>query len=250
MERKDKINIKEYIGLVSGACVLLTILYIYGFSASLDINLFNYFYISDYTNIAIQWLTPVIIFVTLCVLCLKFLITIEPKSSENTNEISQSKLLKKVFSNINNVPILNIFFAFSIGSLYYCIAVTTYSFLKPVPNSKLYYLWGLGGVSLWIVLIFWYLHKEQQRILTWSRTILITLVIFPALIIFAYFKGFSNSAAMKENLFYSNTIELVGDSPKELNGEIAFSLEKYLVFLEYNSQKVLIIPNSRIAMIE
>src|SRR2546427_57738 len=62
------LKLTEILSLVSISAFVYTILYIYGYSKASGVNLFSYFSINDYFRLAIEWLTPTVIFTLIGVL--------------------------------------------------------------------------------------------------------------------------------------------------------------------------------------
>lgn len=236
-------KISEVVGLGSAAAFLVTIVYLYGYSRGLGVNLFLYFSLNDYFRLAIEWLPPVIGSGIIGALISKFFTRVERGASEaEIAARSTNPRFTMTFRRLGDAaPAAVLVLA--------AVAETVRSFFTSVPSERLYVVWGAGAVVLWFTLIGWYV-KEPKLVAGWSRPVHLGVRLVPALAI----------AALSYGLYAGTTGTRLYSPPADvqlwLKGEttpvvsrLLFVLDDFFVLRAQDGAPVVTIPRAEVTKV-
>jgi len=234
------VGIGELSAFVSGTVLVLTILYVYGYSLELGVNLFLYFRFSDYLELAIEWLTPVLVVGLLGALLHKFLSRVEQGASEE--EIAQANPKIGKFRRFADASLVAVCVLIAISNTYLY-------FTGRFPKAELYSFWAVGGFVLWIVVVNWY-TKAPRLVASWGPKWHFAIMFLPALAILSFFFGL-HSAASGSRLpgVPSTRVSLQAGREQIVTGHLVFALEDYVILKPDQSGRLLVLPKGEIRWI-
>lgn len=233
----------DLIGLGSVTAFILTILYVYGYSIAVNMNLFVYFSVKDYLKLAIQWLTPILSVGLIGLLVNKLVTRVERGATdEELVQCSPYPRFTRAFRRLGDVAPLALLLVAALFN-------TVLSFFTEVPKGRLYSLWAIVGPMLWIATVNWYM-KVPRLVASWSKKWGIFITFSPALVIFAFCYGLYNAESEHGLLENNSGIKvLLRDQSKPLVGETMFSLDEYVLIRQREHRQVIVIPKNEIAVI-
>ena len=236
-------TITELLSLGTASAFILAIVYVYGYSTVLGLNVFAYFSISDYLRLSIEWLTPVFIILAIGGLITKFFTRIERDATEEELiKTSSYQRFMRAFRKSGDVvgPVAIVIIA---------ILYTALSFFIEIPRSQLYILWAAAGAVLWVGLVRWY-AKEPRLVVGWSDKWFGFILFFPALAIFTFFGGKWGAESGYRVFSKATDVQVVFKAQGEpFTGQILFLLDEYVLLRRKNQDQVIIVPKAEIKMI-
>jgi len=244
LKESDSIKISEVIGILSGLSVILTIIYVYGFSKSSGIFLFRYFTINDFLKISIEWLTPSLIGFLISILFYLFTKRVEKGLSEEEIALtSKNPIFTWKFRKFSDtVPL---YLIVTIAIIY--VILSLFNLVSPL---KLYSIWIIAGPFSWLIFISWYV-KVPRLVKKWNSKYLILIIILPSIMLYSLFKGLYDGEKILSNKNnYSYTKILLMRNSKEMKGKIIFILNNYIIFIDKDSDSLRIFPPSRLKILQ
>ena len=241
MDQNNKLNLGELIALLSGLAFILTVVYIYGLSSSIGVNIQQYISINDYLSYSVKWLTPIL--ATLSITVIFHLLTkrIEKGASEeeiiaNSNNPNFTRKFRKI--TINSFPIILLVIALLDAVLY---------FFGIIPKYMVYSISSIALPALWLLFAEWYI-KVPKLTQNWDIIFLKLFIYIPAILIFTFFYGLYQGDLIlnKENVI---SLYLVNNQ-NSVSGKLIITLDKYIILKDESLNKFKIIPTSNVLIME
>ena len=239
-----EIKITEKIAIISASAFVLTVVYVYGFSLAIDVDLFNYFSISDYIKFSVCWLPYYLIGPVIGFLCAKFEDRVlKPRTTKEVIQSSNTstfyKLIAKALQYDNSI-ILGLLILTSVSTF-----IT--SFFKHVDIITLYGSGTFLVAALWILLTSLYLRESSIVKEKWPFWQQKTLLWGPVFICSVFFVGLIAGDRKLDSLekFPTANLEMITEAPNK-EGSVLFALSQYIVFLEQKTKTVEIIPINQV----
>ena len=236
-------KISEVLGLGSAAAFILTIVYLYGYSRGLGVNLFLYFSLNDYFRLATEWLPPLLGSGIVGTLISKFFTRVERGATEaEIAARSRNPGFTRTFRRFGNAApptALVVIAAFE----------TVRSFFTSVPHERLYVVWGAAGVVLWFALVGWYV-REPRLVARWSRPLYLCVTLFPALAIAALTSGFY--AGKNGTRLYSPPADVqiwIKGQASPVASRVLFVLDDFFVLRGHDAPSVVAIPRAEVTKV-
>ncbi len=230
-------KIAEIVAVVSATAFILTVVYTYGFSNAVDVNLLKYFSINDYIKLSVYWLPKYIFSFGLgyCFVKLERLWSASLSKNKNTQSSDMSAFTK--FTLKHEGLIISVVV---IGTPI-VIIIVSHSFNAP----ELYGPYSLLGICLWGV--FFRNILIPKYIKEWARWKKDVLIWVPIIIIGVHCYGAmaGQSELDKVDKYPTARLEMTIEAPSK-SGRVLLALSQYIVFLEQKTKTVDIIPVSQV----
>lgn len=239
----NNLKIPDLLGLGSAGSLILTIVYLHGYSITLGVSLFLYFGLNDYFRLAIELLPPLIGAGIVGVLVTRFFTRVERGATEpEIAAQSRNPKFTRRFRQFGDA-------AMPIALVAAAVFNTALSFFRPVPSERLYGLWGVAGGVLWFALVAWYV-KEPKVVQKWTASWYLFVTLFPALAILAFCYGLY--AGKTGTQLYTRPsdvqISLRGETTP-MAGRILFLLNDYVVLRGQQAVGVIAVPRAEVTRI-
>lgn len=230
-------KVTEYIALGSAGSFMLTVIYLWGYSFTLGVNLLKYFSISDYTRYAIVWLPPVC--AVLAFLKLNDIICTRVERGASEEEIVARSLFPN-FIRVFRKSATIIPFSFM---LILAIAITRTAMRHKEIMEVAYGIWVLMGPWTWLKLVQWY-AKERRLVDHWTHEWYLAVRALPVLVLIAVFAGLSKG----EHHFTGPTeVQVMVNTEKvPIEGRALFILDGYVLLRAQGSGRILAVSRDHI----
>ena len=240
---KDDIKISEIIGILSSLFFVLTIIYVYGYSKSIGVQVLKYFTLNDYLNYSINWLTPILLF--LFVGLIFHLITRRVEHGKSEEEIiasSSNPKFTKRFRKIANYLMWASMILIGLSSYFFYL-------LNKISEERLYSDLKIAIPISWIIFSYWYI-KVPRLIKDWRKKHILLFTFIPAIIMSSFFAGLHDGEKALNNKYENEIQKVLYNNKKEISGNIIFMLSNYTILIKKGSNKIISIPNSEIKIIK
>lgn len=233
-------KITEKIAIVSAVAFVLTVIYVYGFSLSIDMDLFKYFNISDYVKFSVCWLPYYLIGPLIGYLYGIFEnVVLKPRTIKEVIQSSNTSTLSKL-----TAKVLKYDGAIMSGGLILCgVFIFVVSFFKHVDRTMLFIAGVFIAGPIWFILTSLYVDKlsiAKEKMSNWQIK---SLFFAPFFIFSVFIVGLLAGGRALDNAGKPPTanLEMAIESPNK-EGRVLFALSQYIVFLERKTKTVEIIP--------
>ena len=233
-------KITEALALRSATAFMLTIVYLYGYSRGLGVNLSLYLSLNDYLRIATEWLPPVLGAGIVGELLSRLFTRVERGATEaQIAARSRNPQFTRTFRRLGDAAVPAVF-------LLTAVAETTRSFFVSVPPERLYLVWGAASVVLWLLLFFWYI-RESKLVAGWSRPLYLCVALIPALAIAALTQGlYSGKTGTRPYSPPADVQIWIKGQTNPLVSRILFVLDDFFVLRGQDPPKVIAIPRAEV----
>lgn len=238
MKITEKIAI--FSAIVSAVAFVLTVIYVYGFSLSIDMDLVRYFNISDYVKFSVCWLPYYLIGPVIGALYAKFEdAVLKPRTIKEVIQSSNTSTLSKMTARV-----LQYENAIILGGLILCgVSILIASFFKHIDRTMLFVAGVFIVGPIWLILTSLYLRESsfaKEKMSYWQRR---SLLFGPLFIFSVFYFGIMAGGKELDSAGEPPTanLEMIIESPSK-EGRILFALSQYIVFLERQTKTVEIIP--------
>jgi len=244
MKNSKTVKLSDVVGLVVSCSFIFTVVYIFGLSKSLKLNIFKYFSPNDYLKLSIEWITPVAIFFALGIVANYFLTRIERGTSEE--ELAASSPFPRFTRYFRKSADL----AIPLFAIIPAIILLIISFFADVPNILLYGIWQYAAVILWGVFIFWYI-RVPKLVAGWTNKMKFFIVAFPAVIIFSLLHGMYKGEVILQDMNAKPKVKLIiVNQSAPILGQVVLLLDKYVLFADHDRKIIKIFPTIQIWFLE
>ncbi len=228
-------KITQIVTLVSAAAFILTVVYTYGFSNAVDVNLLTYFSTNDYIKFSVYWLPKYILSFGLgfCFVKVEKLLfggSSKDKTTQSSNRWAFTKFVLKHEDLIIVVLVLGIPFG---------IVILLDSL--NAPKHVRYGSYSILGICFWGVFFRYILTPKYIK--EWAGWKLNALLWVPVIIIGVYYYGLlvGQSELDKVDKYPTARLEMTIEAPSK-SGRVLLALTQYIVFLEQKTKTIQIIP--------
>jgi len=235
-------KISELVSIVSAGTFLLSLLYVYGYSVELGLNLFLYFQLTDYLRLAIEWLTPLLTVGLIGGLVHKFFTRVERGASEE--EIAATSPNPEFTRKFRRYGDAGLTVVIVVAALFN----TGLSLFAEVPRERLYFLWGIAGFMMWLAAVNWYM-KEPRLVKHWGKQWTLVVTLLPALAIFSFFAGLHGATTGHRFMGARADVEVLPKGSEPVTGQLLFTLEDYILLRVDETRRITVIPKGEIVRI-
>jgi hypothetical protein len=230
-------KITQIVALVSAIAFILTVVYVYGFSRSIEVNLLTYFSISDYIKFSVYWLPSYILSFGLgfCFVIAERRLSGSSSKDKNAQSYNRWAFTKFVLKYGNLIVVVLVV---GIPS----VIVILLDFFN-APKHILYGAYSVLGFCLWGPIYRYILIPNFIKIKEWARWKLDALLWAPIIIIGVHWYGLmaGQSELGKVDKYPTARLEMTSEASNK-KGRVLLALSQYIVFLEQKTKTVDIIP--------
>ena len=239
----ETVKITEFLGLASAASFLATVVYVFGYSWTLGLNLLVYLEPSDYFRVALEWLPITLGIMFGGILVHETLRRVEGGATEK--ELAASSPFPRFtrsFRDISrNIPPLVM--------LALAIFATLSALLQHRDWWWTWATWAGAAPMLWVSLIDWYSNVPELG-QGWTRPTSMIIKYGPAFLLFVLFIGLSDGELETRRFLKPPHVRIaVGTTPSAIEGNLLFSLHSHIILRDSHGNLVTV-PQGQVLIIE
>jgi hypothetical protein len=225
------VKISEFLGLGSAGSFLATVVYVFGYSWTLGLNLPIYFEPSDYFRVAIEWL-PITLGAMCCgILLNEILRRVEGGATEEELAASSpfprfTRSFRKISKNI---------------LLWGMLALAIFGTLSA--RSWAWVTWAGAAPMLWVLLVDWYRNVPELG-QSWTHPMFTIITYGPALLLFALFIGLGDGESETRRFMKPPHVKVaIGTPPSAIEGNLLFSLHSYVILRAFSGSLFVVLQD-------
>ena len=238
--------IGEVIAGVTGSAFIATVVYLFGYSSTLRLNLFLYFGLNDYLRLAVEWLPPVLVAWLFGAMLNEYFKRLERGLTED--EIVATSSNPRKTSRFRDLadrafPVLIVVMAISDTVLYY---------IGDMPRERVFLTWGAAAPLLWLASVNWYVRVPRlaARVASVPGKYL-GVVVIPMFLLGTFFYGvYSGVTGDRLLLPTADVVITLTDGSGGTCGRILFAPSDLLVFRHARDSTVTVYATDSVREIE